>query len=160
MDKNNEEVFEILGAAKKLAQRYRTLTGKPLGIAGEVAEFEAARLLGVKLVEARQAGYDATRLENGVTHRLQIKGRCVPSGASKSQRLGGIDIKKEFDGVLLVLMDEHLNATAIYEADRAPVIEAITKPGSKARNERGALAVSKFISIGRKVWPQDKTAKT
>ena len=160
MDKNNEEVFEILGAAKKLAQRYRALTGKPLGIAGEVAEFEAARLLGVELLEARQAGYDATRLENGVTHRLQIKGRCVPSGAPKSQRLGGIDIEKEFDGVLLVLMDEHLNATAIYEADRIPVIEAITKPGSKARNERGALPVSKFISIGRKVWPHDKAART
>lgn len=160
MHKSNEEVFEILGAAKRLAKRYRTLTGKPLGIAGEVAEFEAARLLGVELVEARQAGYDATRLENGALHRLQIKGRCVPSGASKSQRLGGIDIRKEFDGVLVVLMDEHLNATAIYEADRAPVIAAITKPGSKARNERGALPVSKFISIGRKVWPQDKLAKT
>jgi hypothetical protein len=160
MNKSNEEVFEILGAAKKLAQRYRTLTGKPLGIAGEVAEFEAARLLGVELVEARQAGYDATRLENRVKCRLQIKGRCVLPGASKSQRLGGIDVKKEFDGVLLVLMDEYLNATAIYEADRAPVIEAITKPGSKARNERGALAVSNFISIGRKVWPMDETAKT
>lgn len=152
MNKTNEEVFEILGAAKKLAQRYRVLTGKPLGIAGEVAEFEAARLLGVELVEARQAGYDATRIENGVKHRLQIKGRCLLSGATKSQRLGGIDISKEFDGVLLVLMDENLNATAIYEADRDPVIAAITKPGSKARNERGALAVSNFISIGRQVW--------
>jgi len=160
MNKSNEEVFEILGAAKKLAQRYRTLTGKPLGIAGEVAEFEAARLLGVELVEARQAGYDATRLENGVKHRLQIKGRGVLPGASKSQRLGGIDVKKEFDGVLLVLMDEYLNAMAIYEADREPVIGAITKPGSKARNERGALAVSNFISIGRKVWPLDEAAKT
>jgi hypothetical protein len=159
MNKSNEEVFEILGAAKKLAQRYRTLTGKPLGIAGEVAEFEAARLLGVELVEARQSGYDATRLENGVKHRLQIKGRCVLPGASKSQRLGGIDVKKEFDGVLLVLMDEYLNATAIYEADREPVIGAITKPGSKARNKRGALAVSNFISIGRKVWPSEEAAK-
>jgi hypothetical protein len=160
MNKSNEEVFEILGAAKKLAQRYRTLTGKPLGITGEVAEFEAARLLGVELVEARRAGYDATRLENGVRHRRQIKGRCVLPGASKSQRLGGIDVKKDFDGVLLVLMDECLNATAIYEADREPVIGAITKPGSKARNERGALAVSNFISIGRKVWPLDEAAKT
>jgi hypothetical protein len=102
VNKSYEEIFEILGAAKKLAQRDRTLPGKPLGIAGEVAEFEAARLLGVELVEARQAGYDATRLENGETHRLTIKGRCVLPGASKYQQLGGIDIEKEFDGVLLV----------------------------------------------------------
>jgi hypothetical protein len=159
MSNSNQEIFELLGEAKKLAQRYRILTGKPLGITGEVAEFEAARLLGIKLVEARQAGYDATRVENGVTHRLQVKGRCVLPGQSNSQRMGSIDITKEFDGVLLVLMDEHMNATAIYEADRAPVIAAITKPGSKARNERGALAVSNFISIGRKIWSRDQATK-
>ena len=156
MNRTNLEVVEILGAAKLLAQRYRVLTGKPLCIAGEVAEFEVARLLGVDLVEGPQAGFDAPRIENGVIHRLQIKGRCLPPGASKSQRLGSIDTSKEFDGVLLVLMDEHLNATAIYEAGRAPVIAGIEKPGSKARNERGALAVANFIAIGRKVWPNDR----
>jgi hypothetical protein len=40
---NDDQVMEILGQAKALAQRYRALTGKPLGITGEVAEFEAAR---------------------------------------------------------------------------------------------------------------------
>lgn len=153
----SNEIMDILARAKVLAQRYRVLTGKPLGISGEVAEFEAAKLLGVQLVEARQAGYDATRLENGVLKKLQIKGRCVPSGARKSQRLGGIDIEKDFDAVLLVLMDDYFNTTAIYETDRAPIVDAISKPGSKARNERGQLAVSSFISMARKVWPVEKT---
>jgi len=49
-------ILEILREAKKLAQEYRQLTGKPLGITGEVAEYEAARLLGVELTPARQAG--------------------------------------------------------------------------------------------------------
>lgn len=150
---DNTEVMEILSAAKKLAQRYRVLTGKPLGITGEVAEFEAARLLNLQLVEARQAGYDAIRMEGGVPHRLQIKGRCILDKSKKSQRLSKIDIKKEFDGVLLVLMDETFNATAIYEADREPVIDALTAPGSRSRNERGALDVRKFRAIGRSVWP-------
>jgi hypothetical protein len=150
---NTNEVMEVLAAAKSLAQRYRTLTGKPLGITGEVAEFEAARLLDLKLVDARQAGYDAIRIENGVPHRLQIKGRCVLPGAKPGQRMGSLDITKEFDGVLLVLMDASFNATAIYEADRAPVIAALTAPGSKSRNERGALGVTKFKSIGRRIWP-------
>lgn len=83
MASKTEQVMQILGEAKVLAQRYRTFTGKPLGITGEVAEFEAARLLRLKLVEARQAGYDAARIENGVLHRLQIKGRCVLSGSTK-----------------------------------------------------------------------------
>jgi hypothetical protein len=143
-------IMEVLSAAKKLAQEYRALTGKPLGVTGEVAEYEAARLLGVELVAARTAGYDALGSDNG--RRLQIKGRCVLPGSKPSQMLGSIDIGKEFDAVLMVLLDENLDATEIYEAERNPVIAALTAPGSKARNERGALKVSKFRSIGRLVW--------
>lgn len=145
--------MEVLAQAKTLAQRYRALTGKPLGVTGEIAEFEAARLLGVELLEARHEGYDAVRNSSGTRHRLQIKGRCQLPGCGPGQRIGRIDITKEFDGVLLVLMDEQFNATAIYEADRAAVVNALTAPGSRARNERGALGVNKFKSIGRRVWP-------
>lgn len=153
--KENDEIMRLLADAKKLAQRYRALTGKPLGITGEVAEFEAARLLNLELTRARTAGYDAVRIEKGIARRLQIKGRCLPAGHKPSQRVGRIDISKAFDAVLLVLMDESFNATAIYEADRESVIAALTAPGSKARNERGALAVSKLKAIGRCVWIDD-----
>jgi hypothetical protein len=149
------EILEILLAAKKLAQRYRALTGKPLGVTGEIAEYEAAQLLGLELTLARQAGYDAIERKDGMTRRLQIKGRCVLPGSKPGQRLGSIDITKDWDAVLLVLLDEQFNATAIYEADRAPVIAALSAPGSKSRNERGAMGVGKFRSIGRLVWARD-----
>jgi hypothetical protein len=68
----NEPVMEILRQAKKLAQRYRAATGNPLGITGEVAEYEAARILGITLTPARQAGYDAVEKKNGVVRRLQV----------------------------------------------------------------------------------------
>ena len=42
MKPSSEAVMEILSEAKKLAQKYRAATGKPLGITGEVAEYEAA----------------------------------------------------------------------------------------------------------------------
>lgn len=51
-------------------QEYRRLTGKPLDITGEVAEYEAARVLGVELTPARQAGYDATETRNGIVQAL------------------------------------------------------------------------------------------
>jgi hypothetical protein len=149
------EILEILLAAKKLAQRYRTLTGKPLGITGEIAEYEAAQILGLELTLARQAGYDAIERKEGVVRRLQIKGRCVLPGSKPGQRLGSIDITKDWDAVLLVLLDEQFNATSIYEADRAPVIATLTAPGSKSRNERGAMGVSKFKSLGRLVWKRE-----
>lgn len=54
--------------------------------------------------------------------------------------------------MLLVLLDENFDATAIYEAERPAVVAELTKPGSRARNERGALGVSKFKSIGVLRW--------
>lgn len=151
---NQNRILEILREAKKLAQEYRTLTGKPLGITGEVAEYEAARLLGLELTPARQAGYDATEQIDGQTRHLQVKGRCMLPGCKPGQRVGSIDVKKEWDAVLLVLLDENFEAQEIYEAPREAVLKALSAPGSKARNERGALAVSKFKSISKLRWPK------
>jgi len=84
---NQDRIMELLRETKKLAQEYRTLTGKPLGITGEVAEYEAARLLGLELTPARQARYDAVEQVNGQTRRLQIKGRCLlPSCKARPAR--------------------------------------------------------------------------
>lgn len=152
-DEASSAVMEILAQAKKLARKYRRLTGRPLGITGEVAEFEAARLLKLQLLPARQAGYDALRTIGRRPERLQIKGRCVLPESSRSQRVGRIDVSKEFDAVLLVLMDDALDATGIYELPRKLVLAALTAPGSKARNERGALSVSTFKALGKQVWP-------
>jgi hypothetical protein len=149
-----DSVLEILAEAKKLAKRYRALTGKPLGITGEVAEYEAARILDIELTPARQAGYDAIEIRDGRSFRLQIKGRCVLEGSKPGQRMGSIDVHKEFDAVLLVLLDGDFEATAIYEAPREAVIAALTTPGARSRNERGALGISKFKSIGAVRWPR------
>ena len=146
------EIAEVLADAKSLARKYRKLTGKPLGITGEVAEFSAAQILGLELAEARQYGYDAIRKENGKVIKIQIKGRCIPANAKPGQRLGSIQLDKEWDTVLLVLMDEDLEVLGMYEAARPEIERALLAPGSKARNERGALAVSKFKAIGREVW--------
>lgn len=151
--KEYDAVLALLAQAKLVAQRYYKLTGKPLGITGEVAEFEAARLLGVALTPARQAGYDATELVDGKLRMLQIKGRYLPSGCTPGQRLGSIQPNKEWDALLMVLLDSEFNAASIWEADRAAVLDALAAPGSKARNERGALAVTKLKSIGRLRWP-------
>ena len=149
----NNELQEILAAAKDVAVRFKQLTGKPLGITGEIAEFSAAKLLDLKLAEARQAGYDAT---DRAGRKVQIKGRCLPEKPGPGQRLGSIRLDHEWDSVLLVLLDDRFEVIEMWEADRPAVERAILAPGSKARNERGALAVTKFKKIGAKVWPVDR----
>lgn len=148
----DDEILDVLRDAKVLARRFYRLTGKPLGITGEVAEFEAATKLGLNLHCARQTGYDATTLRNGHIVQIQIKGRCVTDPAKLNGRLGSIDLGKHFDAVLLVLLDSDFNAFAMYEATRAAVVAALERPGSKARNERGSLGIRQFVAISTLCW--------
>lgn len=145
------EIGQVLERAKAAAIDYYRLTGKPLGITGEIGEYLAAKHLGLDLADARTPGYDAVDRQG---RRIQVKARAIPTSQRLSgQRLGSIRLEHDWDIVLLILLDELFEVKAIYEADRPAIEAALTKPGSKARNERGALAVTKFISIGRQVWP-------
>ncbi len=138
--------------AKAVGKRYRELTGKPLGITGEVGEVLAARLLGLDLSEARQAGYDAIGPDG---RRVQIKSRCILPDAKPGQRVGSIRLDHEWDTVALILMDQDFEPFVIYEAKRKAVERELLRPGSKSRNERGSLGISKFKAIGQLRWPRD-----
>ena len=101
---NLDEAGALLASAKKIARRYRELTGRPLGITGEVAEYEACHLLGLELADVRSPGFDAIRPTAAGPHRLQIKARVL-SSEKAGGRVGSIDTTKEWDAVLLVLLD-------------------------------------------------------
>lgn len=146
----DKEISEILEQAKSLAIRYKNLTGKPLGITGEIAEFSAAKELNLKLAKAREKGYDATNIVKKKEKKIQIKGRCIVNKSFKG-RLGSISLKSEWDSVLLVLFNNDYEIIGMYEAKRNAVVKAINKPGSKARNERGQLNIKDFIDISKKV---------
>ena len=144
---------EVIQEATNLAKQYRRLTGKPLGITGEVGEFLAAQLLGFELTDARQAGYDAIA---GDGRRVQIKARCILPDSSPGQRVGGIKLDHEWDTVALILMNGDFEPIAVYEADRVDIERELLRPGSRARNERGALGITKFKSIGRLAWSREQ----
>lgn len=58
-DSEIERLGTLMAEARRLARPDNKLTGRPLWISGEVAEYEAARLLDLELCPARQAGHDA-----------------------------------------------------------------------------------------------------
>lgn len=86
--------------------------------------------------------------------RVQIKGRRVREAANPGQRVGRIKFDHEWDSVILVLLDDRYEAEEIYEAEREALKQVLSAPGSKARNERGALGVRVFVRVGKKVWPR------
>lgn len=153
MDKAPRDIAAILNDVKALASEYHACTGKPLGVTGEIAEFEAARLLGLTLEDARSPGYDAIRTRDGETQTIQIKGRWKRAGAAWG-RVSAINTDKPFDIVMLVLMrSDEYEVHEIWEADRDAVIARLDAPGSKSRNERRSMGVSQFKTIARRVWP-------
>ncbi len=147
------EVGKLIVQAKRLAREYRALTGRPLGITSEIAEYEAARLLHLSLSAVRQAGYDAIDADG---KRIQIKGRVVFENSNPGQRLGRIRLDHEWDALMLVLLDAAFEPIEIYEASRIEVEAALKAPGSRSRNERGALGVRKLKSIARLVWSNNE----
>lgn len=151
-ESDRAELLELVKQAKRLATRYQQLTGKPLGITGEIAECEAAAILGLDLHAARTAGYDATEIRDGIPVQVQIKGRVIANKKKIVGRVGSIDLRQPFDVVQLVLLDSDLNAFAIYEAERPAIEELLTRPGSKARNERGSVGIPQFKAIARLRW--------
>ena len=145
---------QLKSDAKALAVQYYELTGKPLGITGELAELEAAELLGLELADARTPGFDAYRQRNGIRERIQIKGRAVDPLDRFRGRCPSIKCGDQFDYVVTVLLDQRtLEVLEIWEASEAAVDERLKAPGSKARNERASMGLSQFKSIATKVWP-------
>jgi hypothetical protein len=147
--RDTARVREILASAKQLAVEYYRLTGKPLGVTGEVAEYVAAETLGLRLAPPRTAGYDALRC----SERIQIKGRAHGKKTDSGQKMGKIKTDGPCDTVLLVLLDNAtLDPRQMWEASFEAVLDRLAVPGSKAR-ARGVLSVPEFKRLGRQIWP-------
>jgi hypothetical protein len=160
LEAESEALKALLREAKALAVRYYTLTGKPLGVTGEVAELEAAEKLGLTLTEVRTAYFDAILESDGQTQRYQIKGRAVDRSEPYKGRMSSIKCNSDFEWVLLVLLDRATyEAIEIWQARREDVLVRLEAPGSKARNERNSLGISQFKSIAKKVWPLGATPR-
>lgn len=149
-----ERVREILAAVKPLAAEFYRLSGKPLGVTGEIAEYVAAEKLGLELAPPRTEGYDAIRQTPDGPIRIQIKGRAFGAEAKPGQRLSRIKTGAPCDLVLLVLLDNAtLEAREMWEAPYPVVVALLERPGSRSR-ERGALGVSEFKRVAQRVWSQ------
>jgi hypothetical protein len=159
LDKASKEraVLALLRQAKKIAVKYYKLTRKSLGVTGEIAEYEAANKLKLKLTDARNPGFDAFGLNN---KRFQIKGRAVSSADRYRGRVPSIKRTSKFDSVLLVLLDKStLDALEIWKMDRRRVFNILERDGSKARNERGQMGIRQFKAKSKLVWPSSRKKK-
>jgi hypothetical protein len=152
-------VDKLITEARRLAAEFRRTTGKPLpGVSGEIAEYDAARLLDLELCKERPGGYDAIGRGRREGDRVQIKGRVIFGEEKSGQRIGQLKLDKDWDSVVLVIMDENYEAVEIYEASREEVENAMDEAASSNRKKRGAMTVARFRIISRLVWTREEGA--
>ena len=145
---------KLIAQARVLAAEYRRTMGKPLpGISNEIAEHDAIRLLALTPRPEGEGGFDAIDPARG-DKRIQIKSRTIFDESKSGQRLGQLKLDKEWDSVVLVLMDENYEPYEIYEAERDDIVEVLDK-SSSSRAKRGAMSVSRFKIIGRLAWTRE-----
>lgn len=145
---------KLIAQARVLAAEYRRTMGKPLpGISNEIAEHDAVKLLQLKPRPEGEGGYDAIDPARGDL-RIQIKSRTILDESKSGQRLGQLKLDKDWDTVVLVLMDENYEPYEIYEAQREEIVEFLDK-SSSSRAKRGAMSVSRFKIISRLVWTRE-----
>ena len=147
-------VDKLMDQTRRLAADYRKATGQPLPVTSEIANYDAARLLGLDLIQPPPGGYDAIGQQGereGV--RYQVKGRAIFDETKGGQRIGQLKLEQDWDAVLLVLLDEEYQPFAIYEADRSELEPALE---DSSRNKRGAMSVARFKIISRQVWARDE----
>ena len=149
-----ERAADLANKAATIAQEYRALTGRPLGITGEVGELRAAQLLGLELAEARAPGFDACEILDGGKIFYQIKTRCQLADSARSQRTGRFKLTAGWDRALLVLLNDAFEATQIFEIEREKIEVLMTTSKSRAI-QLGALSTSWFKKHGRLRWARD-----
>jgi hypothetical protein len=145
---------KLIAQARVLAAEYRRTMGKPLpGISNEIAEYDAVKLLQLEPKPQGEGGYDAIDPARS-DKKIQIKSRTIFDESKTGQRIGQLKLDKDWDSVVLVLMDEEYEPYEIYEAERDEIIEYVGK-SSSSRAKRGAMSVARFKIIARLAWTRE-----
>lgn len=146
---------KLIAETRRLASEFRRSTGQSLPVSGEIARYDAARLLDLTLCEARSGGVDAIGNGRREGCRIQVKARMLTQEKKTGARLGQLNINGDWDSVVLVIMDDDYEPTEIYEAERDVVSDAVSASANTKRANRGALSIAKFKNIGELVWTRE-----
>jgi len=145
----------VIYSAKLAAIEYRKLTGKPLGITAEVAEYEAAKHLKCTLMPPRTPGYDLIDCDG---KKVQVKGRVIYNKKSqKVPTIGESTEKKPWSYVVLVLLDENYNAFEIYKLENEKLEHYLAQPRLNGSSRDRSASVRKFkLWSGLPIWQRKK----
>ncbi len=147
------DVNKLTAEARKLAVDYREATGKTLPITAEIAINDAIHLLKLKNADKDANGYDALMSYNDEEIKVQIKGRAIFDETKSGHRLGQLKLEQEWDGIVLVVMNDKFESVEIYFCHRDEIESALAE---STPNKRGSLTLARFKIIADLVWTTEE----
>ncbi len=135
-------IMEAVADAIRVAITYEQLTGRKLGITGEVAEVLVAKALGLSLLaDSINTGYDAED-EKGQTYQIKATRKI------KNLHIGriGTIANHPFDVLVVALMDASYVIKELYSLSYA-----IAEPLA-ARHGRRNPTIREVINAGKRIW--------
>ncbi|MCX4186861.1 hypothetical protein [Methylophaga sp. OBS4] len=148
-------IDKLMHETRQLAAKYRQTTGNTLPVTGEIARFDAAKALKLKLIDDPASSFDALGTGERDNQRIIIKGRAIFESTRSSPRIGQLNPEQNWDLVVLVLFDDHYEPDEIYQASKEDIAAAMKEKEGSARKKRGAMSIAQFKIIGQRVWSRE-----
>lgn len=148
-------IDKLIHETRQLAAKYRQTTGSTLPVTGEIARFDVAKALNLRLTEDQTLGYDALGQGDRDGLRILIKGRVIFEDSRSTPRIGQVAPNDRWDNVVLVLFDDDYNPVEMYEATCDDIEVALQSKSESSNKKRGAMSIAQFKIIGQLVWTQE-----
>jgi len=146
----------LMQQTRQLAARYRKTTGNTLPITGEIARFDVAKALNLKLSDDLTLGYDALGQDSQEGLKVLIKGRVIFEDSHSSPRIGQLNPDGRWDSVVMVLFDDDYLPMEMYQASADDISATLQGKADSKNKKRGAMSVAQFKIIGELVWTAEE----
>lgn len=128
----------------KIALEYETLTGRKLGITGEIAEIIVCYKLKLKLLtNSLSPGYDAVDKKGNT---FQIKSKRIAKTKGKKGKIGSFS-KHPFHYLITILFDKNYKIIGIYKTNYNKIMPIINKYKKRNPSIREVIKASKKIQF-------------
>lgn len=145
-------IDKLMQETRRLAADYRHNTGQTLPISGELARYDAARLLKLTPLQTPRKSVDFVGNEGPLANQLiQIKSRVIFDEHKSGYRIGQLDLGASWQICALVLYQANYEPFAIYVATQNTINETLAKRPEAARH-RGLMSLAQFKRLSNLVW--------
>lgn len=148
------QLEKLMDETRRIATEYRASTGATLPVSGELAKFDAIRLLGMEPPGVTERAVDAILKTVNEEQKVQIKGRVIFNPEKPGYRIGQLNLDADWHWLVLVLMNEKYETTEIYRLQKSQLMRELADKHSNKKS-RGAISVRKFKAIAELCWRSD-----